>query len=362
MLDAHFEKRLGDFALCVGFQVGPEILVLFGPSGSGKTMTCHCLAGLIQPDRGRIQLGPRVLCDIETGVRVPTRERKVGYVFQNYALFPHLTVRENIAYGIRSAADAARRVDEMLSLTHLGDFANRYPAQLSGGQQQRVALARALAPHPDLLLMDEPFSALDAPTRMQLRHELRELQREFKIPVVFVTHDLGEAYFLAHQMAVIHAGRILQQGPPGDVLLRPQTLTVARAVGVKNTLPGTVEASDDRGTRVRVGDVSLDAPPYPFGPGMDVHVCVRPERIMLLRPERAGRSSDENGLHGQIIREMSDGTNVTLYFRADGTRLTPGQDYDLQIELPVYIYERLNLAHVRAWTISLRKNALHLIP
>jgi molybdate transport system ATP-binding protein len=361
MLSAHFEKRLGDFTLRADFEIGSEILVLFGSSGAGKTMTLNCLAGLVMPDRGRVCLSNRVLLDRDAHVHIPARQRRIGYVFQNYALFPHLTVRENIAFGIRRAADARARVDAMLTLTGLVEFAARYPAQLSGGQQQRVALARALATRPDLLLLDEPFSALDAPTRMQLRHELRDRQRESKIPTVFVTHDLGEAYFLADQLAVIDAGAILQVGAPSEILRHPQNLRVARAVGVKNILPGVIAARDPARSRVRVGAVVLEAPPYPFDVGTRVHVCLRPERVMLLRPERAGRSSDENALHGQLVREVSDGATVTLYFRAADVPLVADQDYDLQIELPVYIYERLALAYQRQWTVSLRKNAIHLI-
>ncbi len=360
MLTAHFEKRLTDFVLDIDFEIGSEILVLFGPSGSGKTMTLNCLAGLVVPERGRIRLGERVLLNRDDGIVVPTRARGIGYVFQNYALFPHLTVRDNITFGVRSP-DARARVDTMLALTHLEEYATRLPTELSGGQQQRVALARALAPRPDLLLLDEPFSALDAPTRMQLRRELCDLQREFGIPMVFVTHDLGEAYFLADKLAVMSAGKILQTGTPGEILRRPQDLRVARAVGVKNILEGVVVERGENTTRVRLGETVLDTPWFPFDVGTRVHVLLRPERIMLLRPERAGRSSDENALHGLVVRESSDGTNVTLYFRAEDVRLAPELDYDLQIELPVYIYERLDLAHQRGWTVSLRKNAIHII-
>jgi ABC-type sulfate/molybdate transport systems ATPase subunit len=304
-----------------------------------------------------IRLGHRLLYNSSARLSVPARQRRIGYVFQNYALFPHLTVSQNIAFGIRGLPDADARVDEMLALTHLGEFAGRYPAQLSGGQQQRVALARALAIRPDMLLFDEPFSALDAPTRMQLRDELCELQHEFRIPAVFVTHDLGEAYFLADQLAVIDSGIILQCDVPGQVLRRPGDLRVAQAVGVKNILPGVIQSR----SQVKIGDAVLDVPAHSLQPGTPVHVCLRPERVILLRPERSGRSSDENALHGELIREMSDGTNVTLYFRADAPRLVSRLDYDLQIELPVYIYERLNLAQQRQWTVSLRKNAIHLI-
>ena len=361
MLEAHFEKGLKDFSLCVDLEVGPEILVLFGASGAGKTMTLNALAGLVSIDKGRITLNERVLSDHEQRIHVPPRSRRIGYVFQNYALFPHLTVRENIAFGVRSRGEKQARVGEMLALARLTDYADRYPGQLSGGQAQRVALARALATHPELLLLDEPLSALDAPTRMQLRGELRELQREFGIPVVFVTHDMGEAYFLADQLAVMGAGKVLQKGPPGEVLRHPQDLFVARAVGVKNTLPGIVASRSPSEMQVQVGEALVDTPFFPFEVGTPVHVCLRPERIMLLRPERAGRSSDENALCGTIVREMSDGANVTLYFRANGKRLLADEDYDLQIELPVYIYERLDLAHQREWTVSLRKNAIHLV-
>jgi len=361
MLSVDVEKHLGDFTLHAQFEIGSQVLVLFGPSGAGKSLTLNCIAGLVSPDDGVIRLGERTLFDYDAHLNLPARERRIGYVFQNYALFPHLTVRENIAFGIRNVSNMRQRVDEMLKLVGLSEFSARHPSQLSGGQQQRVALARALAPRPELLLLDEPFSALDAPTRMELRRELQTLQREFKIPMVFVTHDLGEAYFLADQLAVIHAGKILQLGAPGEILRRPCCLPVARAIGVKNILSGIVESRDANGCRVRLGDAVIDAPLYPFDVETRVSVCIRPERVMLLRPERAGRSSDENAMHGEIVREMSDGMTATLFFRASTARLAATQDYDLQIELPVYIYERLDLARQRQWTVSLRKNAIHLI-
>ena len=360
MLDVQIERRLGDFNLRVSFQIDSQVLVLFGSSGAGKTLTLNCLAGLVTPDRGSIRLGTRVLFDHAARINAPVRARRIGYVFQHYALFPHLTVRENIAFGIRHVPDAHQRIDQLLELVGLTSVDTRHPSQLSGGQQQRVALARALAPRPELLLLDEPFSALDAPTRMELRREVLALQREFAIPMIFVTHDLGEAYFLADRLAVIDAGEILQQDAPGEILRQPCCLRVARAVGVKNILPGTVVARDEVSCRVRVGDVTLDAPRYAFAPGARVFVCLRPERVMLVRPERARISSGENALRGEIVREMNDGMNVTLYFRADGARLMAEQDYDIQVELPVYIYERLNLARERQWTVSLRRNAMHL--
>jgi molybdate transport system ATP-binding protein len=364
MVEIAIRKRLGEFELDVKL-TAPEnqIIVLFGPSGAGKSMTLAAIAGFVEPDSGHITAGSRVLFDSNQHVNLPPQHRRIGLVKQDLALFPHLTVEENIEYGLFRAPARARRerVRDLIRRMNLDGLADRYPAQISGGQRQRVALARALAPEPELLLLDEPFSALDAPTRMQLRDELLELQRQIKIPVVFVTHDLGEAYFLADRLAVMAEGRILQLDSPGEILQRPVCLPVARAVGAKNILPGVIEESHETHCKVRIGGAHVETAPGPFAPGMRVDVCVRPERIILLRPERAGQSSDENAMHGEIIREMSDGTMATLFFRALEVRLLENEDYDLQIELPVYIYERLNLAHRRRWTVSLRKNAMHLI-
>jgi molybdate transport system ATP-binding protein len=364
MFEIAIRKRLGEFDLNVNLPASAsQIVVLFGPSGAGKSMTLATIAGLVSPDAGRIVVGNRVLFDSDRQINLLPQQRRIGLVKQDLALFPHLTVEQNVAYGLfREPARVRReRVDDLLRLMNLEGFAARYPAQLSGGQQQRVALARALAPNPALLLLDEPFSALDVPTRVQLRNELYDLQRQIKIPLVFVTHDLGEAYFLADRLAVMEAGKILQVDTPGEILQHPACVSVARAVGVKNILAGTVAECGETVCRVRVGTVVLEARPGKFQVGAPVTACLRPERVMLLRPEQVGQSSHENALHGEIIREMNDGMMATLFFRGLDARLVQEQDYDLQIELPVYVYERLDLAHRRIWTVSLRKNAIHLI-
>jgi molybdate transport system ATP-binding protein len=364
MFEIKIQRRIGEFNLDVDF-VAPEgkLVVLFGPSAAGKSMTLASIAGFVTPDAGRIAANGRVLFDSERGIDLPPQKRRIGLVKQDLMLFPHLKVEQNIAYGLfRNPASARRnRVAELLHLVGLDGLGDRYPAQLSGGQQQRVALARALAPDPELLLLDEPFSALDAPTRIQLRDDLLELQRHIHVPLVFVTHDLGEAYFLADRLVVIDTGRIWQVDSPGEVLQHPSCLRVALAVGVKNILAGRVEECGPKHCRVRVGQVVLDTTPGPFEAGDPVHVCLRPERVMLLRPERRAESSDENALRGTIVRETNDGMMATIFFRSDENRLLADQVYDLQIELPVYIYERLDLAHRREWTVSLRRNAIHLI-
>jgi molybdate transport system ATP-binding protein len=324
MFEIAIHKQLNDFALNVELSA-PEnqLIVLFGPSGAGKSMTLSAISGFVPLDAGRIVVGDQILSDTDRQINLSPQQRKVGLVKQDLVLFPHLTVEQNVGYGLfRESPETRRmRVRDLLERMKLNGLVERYPSQLSGGQQQRVAFARALAPHPQLLLLDEPFSALDAPTRMQLRSELRDWLHEFKIPTLFVTHDLGEAYFLADQLAVLDSGAVQQNGAPGEILRYPKNLRVARAIGVKNILPGVVESCGPDNTVVRVGDVMLDAPPYPFEPGSSVHLCLRPERITLLRRARRGNTS-ENALDGRLVREMSDGENVTLYFQA---RSPPGQ-------------------------------------
>jgi ABC-type Fe3+/spermidine/putrescine transport system ATPase subunit len=307
-------------------------------------------------------LHERVLFDANARLNLPPQARRIGYVPQSYALFPHQTAAQNIAYALRglSRRDSERRVAEMLELVGLQGLAHQRPAQLSGGQQQRVALARALASRPDALLLDEPLSALDAPTRADLRRNLRELQARFQIPVLFVTHDLAEAYFMADRIAVYDAGHVLQMDTPSEVLRRPATRRVAQLMGVKNILDGQIVTRGADGLCVRIGQVELATPPVALQ-GASVSLCVRPERIVLVRPERLAQER-ENLLCGRIVGEMNDGSLVVLSFRLDGARLTPERAHDLDIELPVYIYERLGLASQREWHVSIKRDAIHVIP
>lgn len=369
-LEVELHRKVGTFTLDVSLSVGPELVVLFGRSGAGKSLTLRAVAGLFQPERGRIVLNGRVLFDGSTRVNLSPQSRRIGYVPQSYALFPHMTAARNIAYALHSLprSDVARRVAGMLALVELSGLEQRRPAELSGGQQQRVALARALVREPDALLLDEPLSALDAPTRADLRRNLRELQRHFQIPVLFVTHDLAEAYFMADRIAVYGEGRILQMDTPGEVLRRPANRRVAELMGIKNIYAGRVLARGPAGGRVLVGEVELTTPAFsdsmPAGSvaiGASVCLCVRPERIILVRPERMG-AERENLLPGRIVSEMNDGTLAVLSFRLDGARLTPERGHDLEIELPVYVYERLGLAGERDWHVSLKRDAIHVIP
>lgn len=220
-----------------------ETLGILGPSGAGKSMTLRMIAGLVRPERGKIHLGERCLFDSERHLDSVPQKRRIGYVFQDYALLPHLTVAGNIAYGMPKVIrgeERKRRVQDFLAEIRLEEHAARYPSQLSGGQQQRVALARALAAEPELLLLDEPFSALDLELRSELEQTLLRFRHSRKIPFILVTHNLEEAYRLCDQLALLEKGDILQQGPKDELLRSPQSLQVARKLGVRNVWHGQV--------------------------------------------------------------------------------------------------------------------------
>ncbi len=358
MLSLHIRKQFDAFHLELDLDAPSEkITVLFGASGAGKSLTLAAMAGFLAPDAGRIVLGERVLFDAAGGVNLAPQARKIGMVRQDLALFPHLSAAGNIAYGMKGArGDKEKRVRELLALMQLENFGARKPAELSGGQQQRVALARALAIEPDLLLLDEPFSALDLQTRIELRRELKELQQRLKTSMLFVTHDLGEAALLADEMAVIENGRVLQFATPNEILRAPLNTRVAQIVGVKNILPAVVVAANC----IRIGARELEADARKFALGAQVQACVRAERVLLVRPDGPSRIHS-NTLQGELLDQESDGNDVMLRFRADGARLQPAQPFDLQIDMPVYVYERLNLARERHWLITLKPNVLHLV-
>jgi molybdate transport system ATP-binding protein len=363
MLSIHLYKRLSTFDLAFELSAPPGVTALFGPSGAGKSMTLACIAGLAKPDAGRIVLDELVFYDSAARVHLPPQRRRIGYVMQDYLLFPHLTVGENVAFGLPNMHRRAREatVAAMLERVGLAGYEKRRPQELSGGQQQRVALARALVTQPRALLLDEPFSALDAPTRALLRRDLLDLQRSLRLPVIFITHDFGEAYLLADQLAVLVEGRLLQCGAPAEVVAHPVSQDVARLTGSRNFLAGQVVACNDGDLTVRVGQTLLYAPSAPaFRSGDTVTLAIRPERIMLVRKD-AQPPGQRNTLHGVIVDEMSDGFTCTIALRTDdGQRLTDGAT-DLEILLPVYVYERLHLATDRRWTVIVPREAIQVL-
>jgi iron(III) transport system ATP-binding protein len=258
---------------------GGEFFTLLGPSGCGKTTLLRCVAGFLRPDAGRI------LCDGERLDTLPAHLRDIGMVFQNYAIFPHLTVFENVAYGLRARrvppTELRRRTVEALRLVQMEPLADRRPDQLSGGQQQRVALARAMAIRPRLLLMDEPLSNLDAKLRVEMRTEIRRLQRELGITTIYVTHDQEEALAISERLAVMNAGRVEQVGFPWDVYQAPWSAFVAQFIGASNALTGTLAGTDGEWARLDIGGWILRAR-RAEGLAGRLLIVFRPEAVELL--------------------------------------------------------------------------------
>ncbi len=235
-LSVRLRASVPDFALDVAFDTSKGITALFGPSGAGKTLTLRHLAGLERAERGRVVLGDRVLFDADTGVHARPRDRRIGLVFQEYALFPHLSVTGNVGYGLtgRSREERRRRVDELLELVGLPGHGARAPRSLSGGERQRVALARALAPEPELLLLDEPFAALDFRIRAGLRDALADIQRQTHVPMVLVTHALEDVRALSDGLVLLDMGRVVASGPTRSILEAPPTADAAALVGARD--------------------------------------------------------------------------------------------------------------------------------
>jgi molybdate transport system ATP-binding protein len=290
-----------------------RVTVLFGPSGAGKTTVLRALAGLDLPDAGTIDFAGETWLDRARGVAVSPQRRRVGFLFQEYALFPHLTVAGNVGYGLHALPRDARatRVREVAARLRIpGELLGRRPAQLSGGQRQRVALARALAPSPRLLLLDEPLSALDAPAREELRGELRRALEASGVPTVVVTHDRVEALALGDRLAVMVGGEIRQMGPVHAVFSAPADVEVARVVGTENVVPVTLVRRADGLATVRAGAAELVGVD-PGGLERDAYACVRAEEIVLEEPPGTPTSA-LNLLAGVVAGRSDEGPLVRI--------------------------------------------------
>ncbi|WP_340108255.1 ABC transporter ATP-binding protein [Pikeienuella sp. HZG-20] len=296
-----------------------EFFSLLGPSGCGKTTLLRSIAGIYEPDSGEITLNGRGLCGRAMS------ERNTALVFQNYALFPHLSVFENVSFGLKmrrqKTAEIARRVGEAIELVHLTGFEDRYPGQLSGGQQQRVALARALVVEPDLLLLDEPLSNLDAKLRETMRHEVREIQKSVGITTILVTHDIQEAFAMSDRIAVMSAGRIEQIGAPEEIYSSPKTMFAAEFTGQINHFPGrviemngglaTLETTD--GLRIRFRPTAGET-----SQGENATLMIRPERV------RVDVADDElsNRFEAKVESVTYLGSTITYQLRINGIQLS----------------------------------------
>jgi sulfate transport system ATP-binding protein len=331
----------------VSFEILPgELVALLGPSGGGKSTVLRIIAGLEIPDVGEVLLHGKV------ATRARVQDRNIGFVFQNYALFRHMTVRENVAFGLsirrRPKTEIAAAVDELLSLVQLAGLGERYPSELSGGQRQRVALARALAPSPALLLLDEPFGALDAKVRVELREWIRKLHKAKGITSVFVTHDQEEAMDLADRVIVLHRGRVEQIGTPEEIYDRPATEFVASFVGSMNVLDGQVHEG-----RTALGTLAIHAPPG-TGDGASVRAFVRPHDVELRAriDEAAPPAADDRGADaGPSIARIERLSRVGWMVKME-LRLADGQP--LSVELTKDRVAELGLAEGDRVIVNLR--------
>jgi molybdenum ABC transporter ATP-binding protein len=313
LLDLAVRCRLGEFLLDAELACERGPLVIIGPSGAGKSATLRAIAGVMRPDAGRIVVNGRVLFDVERGVDVAAQLRRVGYVPQEYALFPHLSAEANVGFGLRGVRGEEKRsrVREMIALTGLEEQRALKPRQLSGGQRQRVALARALAVRPDVLLLDEPFAALDVPTRASLLEDVRSLIAKTGVASIFVTHDRNEALRLADTVAVMMDGRIRQVGTPGEVFGSPADEEVAAFVGVETIAPGRVRSADGGVAVVEVGGQVVEGG-GDVSAGDEVLVCVRPEDVVLGPVTEGLATSARNHLRGHVVRVAPAGPFVRV--------------------------------------------------
>ncbi|ACA18403.1 ABC transporter related [Methylobacterium sp. 4-46] len=282
---------------------GGELVSLLGPSGCGKTTLLRIVAGFLRQTEGRVIVGDAVMDDL------PPSRRAVGIVFQNYALFPHLSVAENVAYGLAARgaprAEQEAEAERLLGLVQLGAMAERYPRQLSGGQQQRVALARALAIRPAVLLLDEPFAALDKNLRLDMQIEVKRLQRVAGVTTILVTHDQEEALSLSDRVAVLSQGRLEQFAAPTTIYDAPESLFVNTFVGSANTMPGRVVGQEGAGARVALdagGEIVVRRPGRALAPGARVVACLRPEHLRL--------TDGEEGIAGVVEMALPLGPTV----------------------------------------------------
>ncbi len=355
-LEVQLSHRLGSFCLDVELSAEGGITVLFGHSGSGKSVTLRCIAGLMRPGSGSIRLDGSPLFDSTLGLSVPAHRRRIGIVLQNGALLPHLTVRQNVGFGLAGIprAEAGARISHLLRLLGLHGFDDRLPRTLSGGQQQRVALARALATDARLLLLDEPFNALDESLRSELRRELLRLKSELGLTILFVTHDLREAHLLADRIAVFDEGRVLQLAPRDDVFRRPASRRVAELTGVANIWPGTVLAVEHSSVEVECSGLRLTAPPAPsLRPGDPIHAVVRAERVVL---RRDAPPATPNTFGALVAEEFAYGSSHILHLSPDPA------GPPVEVELAARPYEVLDVANRKVWTLEIPPADIHLVP
>lgn len=366
-LEVRIRKRFpnpeGTFTLNVHFRALAGFTILFGASGAGKTTLLDCIAGLTDPEDGRITVGGEELYDAEKKRNVAAWKRRIGYVHQDLALFPHLTAEENVAYGLRTmtAAERKKRSHDILEAFRIEHLRDRRPAQISGGERQRVALARALVTQPRALLLDEPLAALDRPTKSSLVGDLRQWNQRHRVPILFVTHNGEEVFALGDEVIMLDAGRIVAQGPPHEVMNAPRLETVAHLAGFENIFDATVLAlHEDRGTmtcqigtcRMGSGAVELETPLVRAEVGSRLRVGVRAGDLLLATEIPRGLSA-RNILPGTIRRLEQRDVIISAIVDCNGT--------EFEVHLTLAARDALQLGPDEGVWVVVKTHSCHLM-
>ena len=338
-----------------------EMVALVGPSGSGKSTILRALAGLEKPIEGKLIVGGQRWFDSERGVFVSVRQRRVGMVFQSYALFPHLTALENVAEAIsdHQGSEKISIAREYLARVNLEGLGERHPGNMSGGQRQRVAVARALARKPDVLLLDEPFSAVDKVTRTRLQRELVELRGSLSIPIILVTHDIEEAARLADRIAVLHEGQILQIDSHKRLSRFPANSSVARLVGIRNIFSGKIRhVHEDRNQiGLQWGNISLETEYHEaFVLGQSVTWCIQSDGIVVHRRNRPSRGEHENPVFGTVIEVFQFGQTTEL-----SVDVGDPDEHPLHCSIPTHVAARNDIYLGADIGLSLKSDMIHLM-
>jgi ABC-type sulfate/molybdate transport systems ATPase subunit len=350
-LKVDIKKKLSDFMLDISFECNNSILGVLGESGSGKSMTLRCIAGLIEPDEGRIILNGRTLFDSQKNINVPIKDRNIGFLFQNYALFPHMTVENNISYAIykKSTKERTKIVDEMLKMMEIEDLRKRYPHEISGGQQQRVALARALAVNPQALLLDEPFSALDNHLKTIMLKKMSDTLSRYNGTTLFVSHNIEEAYQLCEDLMIISKGTKATLGNKKDIFKNPPSLASARLIGYKNISPAKVLSpyyveALDWGCKIKLANNIQENISY---------IGIREHLIQLTEDQ------DYNNFNCWPIYASETPYSMLVYLTFN-EKLLSDNDFHLIWEIPFEQWNKIKNAP-KPWKIHLNENNLILI-
>jgi molybdate ABC transporter permease protein len=351
-IEVSAERRLENFTLKVALKTFQGAIGLLGPSGAGKSMTLRMIAGLTTPDRGRIVLNERVLFDKENNQNLPSAQRRIGFVFQDYALFPHLTVADNVGFGLRQLPEQERRarIEKQLASMRISELANRYPREISGGQRQRVAIARCMATNPEALLLDEPFAALDPHLRRQTEEQLRHALADFRGPVIFVTHDMEEAFRFCTDLLVLDRGSVIASGPKHQLFEDPETVAAAQLTGCKNIVPVIALGSD----RISVPAWKCELATSRRVDDSLTHIGYRSHQIRFVDNERG-----ENVFSCWLISTNEAPHEMTLYLRLHAPP-NPGEASHLQADVPKDVWRVLS-SKPQPWKIELDRARLLLL-